>query len=480
MAEPRTLFDDLPPREPRAGESAGAAPRPAPAPRTDAPAPPDQVTAPRAKAAVWSVGALTRELRGALEAFGRVSVEGEVSGFKRAASGHLYFDLVDEEARLACVVWRTNAKSAVRFDLAEGMQVVAHGRARRLPAAGQLQPERAAPGALGRRALAGAVRGAQGRAQAPRLVRPQAPAAQAAAHDRRRDQPRRRRPARFPAHAQPALAALPRAPGAHAGAGARGGGRDRARARAPRPERRRRHRRDAAAGARSRTCGPSTSCRWRPRSTPPACRSCPGSGTRATRRWPTWSPTCARTRPPTRRRSSSPSARPWPASWSGSRAGCSRRSTARCASRERRLAELAGTRVLRDARWIAVERERRLGELVRRAGSLLGERLARSETHASRVAPAPRAAQPAGRARPAHAAPGARRRLRRAGAPAGCSSGASATASSWPPSCTPSRRWRSSRAATRSRRARATARRWSTRPRSRRARPSPRASPAGG
>ena len=143
----------------------------------------------------------------------------------------------------------------------------------------------------------------------------------------------------------------------------------------------------------------------------------------------------------------------WPASWSGSRAGCSRRSTARCARASGVWRELAGTRVLRDARWIAVERERRLGELVRRAGSLLGERLARSETHASRLHRRLERRSPQVELELAHAAPGARRRDRRARPPAGCSSGASARASSRPPSCTPSRRWRSSRAATRSRRA---------------------------
>ena len=33
-------------------------------------------------------------------------VEGEVSNFSQSAAGHIYFTLQDEEARLACVMWR--------------------------------------------------------------------------------------------------------------------------------------------------------------------------------------------------------------------------------------------------------------------------------------------------------------------------------------------------------------------------------------
>jgi len=33
-----------------------------------------------------------------------LSVEGEISGFKRAISGHMYFALKDESARVQCVM----------------------------------------------------------------------------------------------------------------------------------------------------------------------------------------------------------------------------------------------------------------------------------------------------------------------------------------------------------------------------------------
>jgi exodeoxyribonuclease VII large subunit len=77
---------------------------------------------------IWTVGELTREIKDALEELGRVSVEGEVTRVVRAASGHLYFDLKDIDAKLSCTIWRSQVASAVRFDLEEGTKVVAHGR----------------------------------------------------------------------------------------------------------------------------------------------------------------------------------------------------------------------------------------------------------------------------------------------------------------------------------------------------------------
>lgn len=76
----------------------------------------------------WKVSELTREIRGRLDALGRVQVEGEVVEMKTAASGHVYFALRDIDARIACTVWRSAVAGAIRFDLREGAQVVAHGK----------------------------------------------------------------------------------------------------------------------------------------------------------------------------------------------------------------------------------------------------------------------------------------------------------------------------------------------------------------
>ncbi len=76
----------------------------------------------------WKVAELTREIRGRLDALGRVQVEGEVVEMKKAASGHVYFALRDIDARLSCTIWKSAVASAIRFDLREGAQVVAHGK----------------------------------------------------------------------------------------------------------------------------------------------------------------------------------------------------------------------------------------------------------------------------------------------------------------------------------------------------------------
>lgn len=55
---------------------------------------------------VLSVGDLTRAIRQSLESgFTRVWVAGEVSNFRRQASGHMYFTLKDAEASLQCVLF---------------------------------------------------------------------------------------------------------------------------------------------------------------------------------------------------------------------------------------------------------------------------------------------------------------------------------------------------------------------------------------
>ncbi len=49
-------------------------------------------------------------------------VSGEISGFKRAVSGHCYFDLKDDAAQIACVLYRNRA-ALVGFELKDGAEV---------------------------------------------------------------------------------------------------------------------------------------------------------------------------------------------------------------------------------------------------------------------------------------------------------------------------------------------------------------------
>ncbi|MGF1630583.1 MAG: exodeoxyribonuclease VII large subunit [Kiloniellaceae bacterium] len=79
--------------------------------------------------------AVKRTLEGTFE---RVRVRGEISGFKRAASGHLYMALKDENAVLDAVCWRGTAG---KLSLApeDGMEVIATGRLTSYPGRSKYQ-----------------------------------------------------------------------------------------------------------------------------------------------------------------------------------------------------------------------------------------------------------------------------------------------------------------------------------------------------
>ena len=59
--------------------------------------------------------------------FGFVRLRGELSGVKRAASGHLYCSLKDENARIDGVMWRGNAQR-LPFAPEDGLEVIASGK----------------------------------------------------------------------------------------------------------------------------------------------------------------------------------------------------------------------------------------------------------------------------------------------------------------------------------------------------------------
>lgn len=70
-----------------------------------------------------TVSALVQQARSALErAIPLQWVTGEISGFKRATSGHCYFDLKDASAQVACVLYRNRA-ALIGFELKDGAQV---------------------------------------------------------------------------------------------------------------------------------------------------------------------------------------------------------------------------------------------------------------------------------------------------------------------------------------------------------------------
>ena len=75
-----------------------------------------------------SVSELSFALKRTVEdRFGHVRVRGEISGFKRAASGHIYFSMKDDNARLDAVMWKGGA-ARLPFAPEDGLEVVATGK----------------------------------------------------------------------------------------------------------------------------------------------------------------------------------------------------------------------------------------------------------------------------------------------------------------------------------------------------------------
>jgi exodeoxyribonuclease VII large subunit len=112
----------------------------------------------QAGTSAWSVTDLTAYIRELFEIDFRlqdVEVEGEVSNFTRARSGHLYFTLKDSSAQLKCVMWRSVAEQ-LRFVPRDGDAVVAHGRLSVYESGGvyQLYADRLEPAGRGDLALA--------------------------------------------------------------------------------------------------------------------------------------------------------------------------------------------------------------------------------------------------------------------------------------------------------------------------------------
>lgn len=81
-------------------------------------------------------GALKRTVE---EAFGHVRVRGEISGYRGPhSSGHAYFSLKDERARLEAVIWR-GVFSKLKFLPEEGLEVIASGKLTTYPGSSKYQ-----------------------------------------------------------------------------------------------------------------------------------------------------------------------------------------------------------------------------------------------------------------------------------------------------------------------------------------------------
>jgi len=85
----------------------------------------------------------------------RIAVTGQVSDWKRHASGHCYFSLKDENSILQCVMWKSKAEK-LKFDPENGLEVLAKGHIDLYLPGGryQLYIDSLAPGGIGALQLA--------------------------------------------------------------------------------------------------------------------------------------------------------------------------------------------------------------------------------------------------------------------------------------------------------------------------------------
>jgi exodeoxyribonuclease VII large subunit len=89
---------------------------------------------------IFSVSEITRSVRNALESqIGTVWVEGEISNYRKQASGHQYFTLKDDGSQLSCVLFQRPGMWRKQVALSDGMCVQVRGALTVYEARGQYQ-----------------------------------------------------------------------------------------------------------------------------------------------------------------------------------------------------------------------------------------------------------------------------------------------------------------------------------------------------
>src|SRR5690554_3821095 len=93
-----------------------------------------------ANVAEYTVSELANAIKRTLEdGFGYVRLRGEVSGFRGVhSSGHCYFALKDDKAKIEAVIWRTTWQR-LKVKPEEGMEVVVQGRVTTYPGSSRYQ-----------------------------------------------------------------------------------------------------------------------------------------------------------------------------------------------------------------------------------------------------------------------------------------------------------------------------------------------------
>ena len=76
----------------------------------------------------YSVSEISNSIKNTLEdSFGYVRVRGEISGLQQPTSGHMYFNLKDENALIRGIIWKSNV-SRIGFRPEDGLEVVCSGK----------------------------------------------------------------------------------------------------------------------------------------------------------------------------------------------------------------------------------------------------------------------------------------------------------------------------------------------------------------
>lgn len=89
---------------------------------------------------ILSVTQLTSGIKALLEGgIGPVIVRGEISNYRPAASGHLYFSLKDAEATISAALFRGAAAKIRGLTLKDGLEVICHGKLSVYPPRGSYQ-----------------------------------------------------------------------------------------------------------------------------------------------------------------------------------------------------------------------------------------------------------------------------------------------------------------------------------------------------
>ncbi len=110
-----------------------------PALAEDVPSGTEEISEPEPQVRHWTVSGLVRHVRGLVErGYGQVTVEGEISNWRPAGSGHCYFTVKDAEAQLSAVIFRRQA-SLLRFRPNDGDAVRLRGQLSVYESRGQMQ-----------------------------------------------------------------------------------------------------------------------------------------------------------------------------------------------------------------------------------------------------------------------------------------------------------------------------------------------------